>query len=179
MGIASDNSIRDPRHLKEIERAIVGDESELMVRFLEHAKRDHKAEQEQRKRIAEGSDEVERPYFKKAAYIEKRHKGQIDYMSKPATEQDKRDFPQQWERFEQSKNQPPKHHISLLPGCGVCEQAIFNELNITAIEDFLEFSEKSPEILSIFDELGPLLEVAKRWRTFMKPRLKLVEGKVQ
>ena len=173
--LAHDGSINDRGLLKTIERTLVGEAPDLMVKFYEHARRDHKAEAEQRKRIKEGSDEVERPFFKKAVYIQKKFKGQPDYNSKPATEQHKREFPAEWEAFKATQGQPPKHSVSQLPGADVCELAIFEELNIEYIEDFLQFSEERPEILEIFTELQPLYDNAKRWRTFMKPRIKLSE----
>ena len=178
MTIAGDNSVRDPRHLAEIEQTIVGPPSELIVRFFEHARRDNQAENEQKKRIDEGADEIARPYWKKAVYIERRFKGQIDHMARPASDQDKREYRQAWEEFKANQDKPPKHDIRLLPGNGVCTQAVFDELNIQTIEDFLYFTEKNPDILAIFGELQPLVEVAKRWRTFMKPRLKLVNGEL-
>lgn len=182
MGIATDNSITDPRQVRDIEQAIIHDGKpipKLRVRFFEHAAKDAAAEARQRDRIEAGSGEVARPYFKRALYIEKRHEDQKDYITKPATERDKREFRDAFEAFEAQKDQPKKHSIQLLPGADVVAQAIFNELNLLYIEDFLEFSEAKPEILDIFDELRPLLEVAKRWRTFMKPRLKLVNGKIE
>jgi hypothetical protein len=112
-------------------------------------------------------------------FIERRHKGQKDYISRPAKESEKREYPREWAVFQEQQGKPPKHHISLLPGCDVLALAVFDELNISYIEDFLIFAEERPEIIDIFDELVPLLENAKRWRTFMKPRLKLVEGKAQ
>lgn len=177
--IASDNSIRDPRHLQEIERAIAGPESELIVKFVEHARRDHKAEGEQRKRIEEGSDEIARPFFKTAIYIQKRFKGQIDHIAKPASDADKREYRREWEEFQSRKGIPDKHSIQLLPGNDVCTQAVFDELNVQTIEDFLDFADQKPEIMDIFSELKPLHEVAKRWRTFMKPKLRLVNGEPQ
>lgn len=177
MAIAHDNSINDPNELRMIENAIIGPRGELTVRFVDHAAPDPKAMGAQRKRIEEGSDEVERPYFKCKPYIEKKHKGQKDFVAKPATEKDKREFPEAWAEYQAQKDTPPKHSIQLLPGNDVCTQAVFNELNIVYIEDFLTFTEEHPEILEVFDELVPLLEAAKRWRTFMKPRLKLVNGK--
>jgi hypothetical protein len=177
--IADDGSVRDPRHLQQIVDAIAGPKPDLMVRFVEHAKRDHKAEQEQQERIDAGSGEVARPYFKSTVYIDKRHKGQKDHMSKPATQEDKRNFPNEWAAFQAAQEQPAKHAIALLPGNSVCTQAIFDHLRIEYIEDFLVFTEEHPEILDIFNELRPMLEVAKRWRTFMKPRLKLIEGELK
>lgn len=177
--LATDGGAIDPRHLQEIKQAIIGPESEQIVRFYEHARRDHRKEQEQQERIKEGSGEVARPFWTSAVYIEKRFKGQIDYIAKPATDQDKRENPREWAAFDANKGKPPKHSVRLLPGNDVCTQAAFDELRIEYIEDFIAFAEAKPEILEIFSELAPLLETAKRWRTFMKPRLKLVDGKVQ
>lgn len=176
--LAHDNSITNPQELQKIEEAIIGPKGRLTVRFFEHAARDAKAEAQQRDRIEAGADEVARPFFKRTLYIEKRHEDQKDYVAKPATDRDKREFKAAYEAFEANKDQPPKHSIQLLPGVDVCALAVFNELNLLYIEDFLTFAEQKPEILDIFDELKPLYEVAKRWRTFMKPRLKLVNGKI-
>lgn len=177
--LATDNSVTDPRLLAEIEHMIVGQPGEIRARFYEHAKRDHRAEAEQQQRIKEGSDEVARPFFKSAVYIETKAKGQIDFAARPATDQDQRDYPREWAAFQATKNTPPKHSINLLPGNTVVTQAIFDELRLQTIEDFIEFTEKQPKIMEIFTELAPLLEAAKRWRTFMKPRLRLVNGEVQ
>lgn len=179
MSIAHDNSIRDPQELQRIEESILGKRSKVRVRFFQHAARDAKAEAQQRDRIEAGSTEIARPFFKMVPYIERRHQDQKDYMSRIATEQDRRDHPKEWAEFQEATEKPPKHAIELLPGNNVVTLAIFDELNILYIEDFLEFAERKPEILEIFSELLPLFEAAKRWRTFMKPRLKLVEGKAQ
>lgn len=176
MSIASDNSVVEPHVLREIEQSIAGPPSELIVSFTEHARRDHKAEAAQAQRIKEGADEIARPFFKADVYIQKRFRGQIDYMAKPATDKDRREHAAEWREFLANKGKPAKHSIQLLPGNDVCTQAVFDELNIRTIEDFLEFAERKPETISIFHELAPMLEVAKRWRTFMKPRLKLVNG---
>lgn len=177
MAIAHDGSISDPAELRRIENSIIGPASELTVRFIDHAAVDAKAMGEQQERIKNGSGEIARPYWKTTPYIEKKHKGQKDFVAKPATERDKREFAEAWAEYEKQKDTPPKHSIELLPGNNVCTQAAFNELNIMYIEDFLAFCEDHPETLEIFDELVPLHEAAKRWRTFMKPRLKLVNGK--
>lgn len=177
--LAHDNSIRDPRELKQIEEAIIGPNGRIHVRFVDHAARDASKEAQQRDRIEKGSDEVARPFFKRVPYIEKRFEGQKDFISKPATEQDKREHRQAWEEYQKIAGRPPRHAIQLLPGNDVVTLAIFNELNILHIEDFLEFSEQHPDTLDIFEELKPLLDAAKRWRTFMKPRLKLVNGEMK
>ena len=177
--LATDNSVTDPRLLAEIENMIVGQPGEIRARFYEHAKRDHRAEAEQQKRIKEGSDEVARPFFRSAVYIETKARGQTDFAARPATDEDKRQYPREWAIFEQNRDKPPKHSIQLLPGNTVVTQALFNELRVETIEDFLEFVERQPKIMEIFSELVPLLEAAKRWRTFMKPRLKLIDGKIQ
>jgi len=173
MTIASDGSISDPRHLAEIQAAIQGEPSKLIIKFIKHAKRDHKAQNKQAERIAAGSSEVVRPYYKEVLYISKKYRGQIDHISKPASEQDKRDYPAEFAVFEASKDLPTKVSIVLLPGNGVCEQAVFDHLGINTIEDFMLHMEQHPDILDVFSELSPLLEAAKRWRTFMKPRIKL------
>lgn len=177
--LAHDESIRDPNELRQIEEAIIGKRGQLHVRFFDHAARDAKAEAQQRDRIENGSDEVARPFFKRVPYIQKRHDGQKDYMSKPATDEDRRQHPKAWADYEAQRDKPPKHSVELLPGNDVVTQAVFNELNIFFIEDFLLFAEQHPQTLEIFAELKPLLEHAKRWRTFMKPRLKLVNGEIK
>lgn len=181
MGIAHDNNITNPKDLKQIENAVLhnGEAPELHVTFFVHATTDHKAEAQLRDRIEQGSGETVRPIFKESVYIQKRHQGQVDFMSKPANDQDKRDFPDEWQAFEEQRKKPEKHGIQLLPKNTACIQAVFNHLNIYFIEDFLDFVEQQPNILDVFDELVPLHEAAKRWRTFMKPRLKLVNGEIK
>ena len=179
--IGHDNSVRDQRHLQEIENAILhdGNKPELIAWFIDHAVRDHKAENELKERIKAGSDEVARPFWKKVPYIQKHYRGQTDSIARAATDEDRRQFASEWQAYVDNQNGTKKHSIKLLPGNNVCVQAVFDELGLTTIEDFISHMETHPNLLDIFSELQPLHETAKRWRTFMKPRLKLVDGALQ
>jgi len=179
--IGHDNSVQDPRHLAEIENAILhnGEKPKVIAWFVDHALRDHKAEREQQERIRQGSAETARPFWKTVPYIRKHYKGQADSIARAATDEDRREFAQEWADYQAKRELPSKHSIKLLPGNNVCTQAAFDELGLTTIEDFMDHVAKHPNILEVFDELIPLHEAAKRWQTFMKPRLKLINGEVR
>lgn len=182
--IAHDGSIRDPRTLERITNELAGafgmEETEPRVKFYEHAVRDQKREREQQQRIEAGAEEIARPFFKVADYVEIRFPDVKDYISRPVKDEDRRTYPQQWAAYQARKERGgSRTELAVLPEMGAVEQAICDHLRLTYIEDLIEYVEQQPQILDIFGELHTILDSAKRWRSFRKPRMKLVNGELK
>lgn len=176
MSIATDGASYSQEHIQKFQDEILGPAKKLNVWFYNHATRDHQKEREQQKRIDEGSDEVARPFFRELPYITKQFQGDVDMISKPASQQDMRQFPEAWEAFQTRMKTGEKHSLSLLPGFTPIVSAVCDELGLTKIEDMLVHVEDHPELLDIFPEIEQIYATAERWVEFFKPNLKIVEA---
>jgi hypothetical protein len=114
------------------------------------------------------SAETGRPIHTDVVSIVEIHEGIRDYISRPATEEDKAKYPVQWAGFQRALANP-QYPIDHLAGAKPSEVAMFKSRGILTIQAAAAIESPPPEIA------GAVLR-AKRWMAICngeKPRIKL------
>lgn len=121
---------------------------------------------------ADASARDGRNRYKNVPYVAIRPKGERDFVSRPATDEDRRRFPRAWAAWEAAKANPPKPSVALLPGIRPAALRELEDVGITNIEQLAAYE----------GELGELDEyrvMARRFMTLSKPRMRLVNGALE
>lgn len=132
---------------------------EPKVRIYPHAVRDEDAS------AAEGI-----PVYREMPYIEVRIPDDRDYLSRPVTDDDRRNYPAAWAAYE-SRGADPLHLRSLRMG-----PARFMELaerNVHTVEQLAAYTDALPPNLESFRL------AARRVLTALKPRYAIIDGEMK
>jgi len=156
-----DEAARPPQSDDEkIEVAVYGERKGHSVAFHDYAVHDAEATE----RLGTG-----RLKFRNAVYVAVRVKGETDFASRPADENDKRRFPVAWADYLRRKEGPVSHRLELLPQITAAELRELAGLKVRTIEQLIE----APELY----EHEHWRAVARR--ILSKPRVRLVNGQFQ
>lgn len=114
------------------------------------------------------SAQLGRPIHEDVVSIIEIPEGVRDYITRPATEEDKARYPRQWAGFLEAVK-APKYPIEHLAGAKPCEIAMFHENGVHTIQDASKMANPQPELVDAVLR-------AKRWMAITngeKPRVKL------
>ena len=107
--------------------------------------------------------------YRDVVVIEERAEGEKDYVSVRATDAHRRQYPAEWQRFNDSQTKV-WHDVRLSPGCTPAVVATLEELGIRTLEGLVAFDKPLPEFIEKHRAF------AKRFLSFLKPRFKIVDG---
>lgn len=164
-----------------IEKEVFGARPKERARFYLHGARDEDASQ------AAGH-----PVYAEKVYVEIKVPDDKDFMSRPATKADFRQYPDSYAHFERVRDFK-QHRLDLLPGMSVALLATAQALGLFTIEQLAAHTpENAPWRLSNDEDPYPVLAgelpaalqdarlTAKRFVNFAnKPRVRLVDGALQ
>lgn len=119
----------------------------------------------------EASAREGRPIFHNATMISVRNKGEKDFVSVPYTADHARQFPRAAKWWDEHQNDKRKVSVALLPGITPAEIAELAGIGITDLESLIEKDVPAP--------LQAWRDMALRFRTLSKPRVRLVDGELQ
>lgn len=122
---------------------------------------------------AEASERDGRPRYTNAPFIAVKEKGTKDFASRPVNDDDKRRFPRAWKAWEARQGQVPPLPLELLPGI---RPAALRELREIGVNDIEALAACERDDLG---ELETFRTLARRLRSLTKPRLRLVDGKLE
>lgn len=145
---------------EKIMKEIMPDKNVLAAFFM-HAQKDEEAS------IREG-----RPVYNDVICVQLKVQGERETFSRVSTEVDKRKWPEAWAQFDAMHNKA-KTHLTKLPGITPARFHEFIETGIRSVEDLAEYTG------SLTDEQDKLRGIAKRMLSAIKPRFRMVEGKLQ
>lgn len=121
----------------------------------------------------EATEASGRPRYRNAPFIAVKEKGTKDFVSRPVNEDDKRRFPRAWQAWEARKNTAAPLPLELLPGIRPAALRELREIGIQSVEALAECDRTD------LGELDQFRVLARRLRSIHKPRLRLVDGKMQ
>jgi hypothetical protein len=98
-----------------------------------------------------------------------RNKGESDYTSVPLTRELEARFPRAARWWKEKQSDAKRVSIALLPGITPADLAELRELNIADVETLAKLNE-------IPKNLEPFRDLARRFVTISKPRLRIVDG---
>lgn len=114
-----------------------------------------------------------RPRYRNAPFIAVREKGTKDFVSRPVNDMDKRRFPRAWKSWEDRNGESAPVPLELLPGMRPAALRELKDIQITSVEALANCDRADLGDLDTFRQL------ARRLRSINKPRLRLVDGKLQ
>lgn len=130
------------------------------------------------------------PVFEDRVYVEIRIPDSTDFMSHPATPGDIRQHPEAYKLFERARDWK-QHPLELLPSVTPAILATLKSLGLHTIEQLAAHtSENAPWLKADDGDPFPILKgelpaslhetqaTAKRFMSFNKPRMRLVDGKI-
>lgn len=145
---------------QQIEREVFGAPPKRTATFYLHAQSDPAA-----------SEKAGYPVFRDIPYCTIRLAGEKDFVSRPATDEHRAEFPQAWAHFERVRSWE-QHSLDLLPKMPPSVMASLKGLKVHTIEQLAERTD-------LPDVFQPWHAMAVRWKRFWsgdKPRLRLVNG---
>ena len=110
--------------------------------------------------------------YRNTPFIAVREKGTRDYVSRPVNAEDKRRFPRAWKAWEARHGESAPLSLELLPGM---RPAALRELRELKIENVTQLAESDADL----GDLDAFRTLARRLRSLSKPRLRLVDGKME
>lgn len=114
-----------------------------------------------------------RPRYRNAPFIAVKEKGTKDFVSRPVLDEDRRRFPRAWKAWEARNGASAGLPLELLPGMRPAQLRELREINETG-------GITTVEALAAYEgELGELESFRVQARRLVKPRLRLVEGKLE
>lgn len=126
----------------------------------------------QAQRDEEASERLGRPVYNDAVYVAVKVPDEKDYVSRPASDEDKRKWPEAWAQFQATQGKAGTH-LRALPGITPARFREFVEMGIRTVEELAKFEGELTEAQ------GELRGIAKRILTAIKPRYSVVEGKLE
>lgn len=132
----------------------------VLAQFFMHAQKDD-----------ETSDREQRPAYKDVLCVLLKVQGERETFSRVATDIDKRKYPESWAQFE-AQNSKTKTHLRSLPGITPARFQEFIEMGIRCVEDLAEYGG------TMTDEQDKLRGIAKRVLSAIKPRFRMIDGKL-
>lgn len=139
----------------------------------------------------EQSQQAGHPVYEDKVYVEIRMPDATDYMSKLATPTDFRQHPEAYKLFERIRDWK-QHRLDLLPGITPAQLATLRALSLHTIEQLASHTPETAPWLTREDgdpypklagelpaSLEPIKTTARRYVSFCKPRLRLVDGRLQ
>lgn len=139
--------------------AIMGPRKDYMVAIYEGAELD-----------AELSEKSGRNRYRNVPMIAVKVKGEKDYVSETLTEKHRRRFPSAYAKWEAIRNAPPRVSAMLLPGITMADLRELEELQLIWLDKLAA--------ADVPENLKPWQDLAKRFLTLSKPRLRLVDGQL-
>ena len=115
----------------------------------------------------EASVKAGRRIYRDEVYIKVVPKGYRDYVSRKASDQDKRDFPVAWARFDNLRKQIAGTPLDRLPGWSATVEAELRALGLNTVEQLAEG-----------DVAGELADLQQQAQWFVAMREKAHAGKV-
>lgn len=109
--------------------------------------------------------------YRNAPMVCVRIKGEKDFVSEPLTAEHQHRFPRAWRWWQQHRGDSPKVSVQLLPGISAADLMELDELKLLDVAS-LAAAEVPYNLL-------PWRELARRFITLSKPRMRLVDGKLQ
>lgn len=170
-----------PQHDQQIiEREVFGIRPKERARFYLHGARDEDA-----------SQSAGYPVYSERVYVEIKVPDDKDFMSRPASRDDFKQYPDAYAHFERVRDWK-QHPLDLLPGLSCALAATCRDLGLFTIEQLAGHTpatapwvrDGEDRFPALKGELPPSLTVAattaRRFIAFSnKPRLRLVDGVVQ
>ena len=138
------------QHEELIAKELGHDKSKPLIQFYDHAVRNN-----------EKSEQYGRPRYDAKVYLRKvptsPDRVVRDVFSRKMTEQDKREYPDEWAHYLERKSGADNHNplITILPGMTVAAQAELKELRIFNCRQLIACERN-------LDDLEPLREVARK-----------------
>lgn len=110
--------------------------------------------------------------YRNAPMICIRIKGEKDFISEPLKPEHAQRFPRAWGWWQAHRGDSPKVSVQLLPGISAADLMELDELRLNDLASLAE-------VETIPDNLAKWREMAQRFRTLSKPRLRIVDGKLE
>lgn len=114
---------------------------------------------------AEASEKAGRKIYREAPYVKLWAEGSKDTADHIVTEADRREHPQAWAAFEQSREKP-QHSVTHLPG--------FSAVHFRYCEDAEIFTIEALVAAEVQPELMPLQAMGRRWLALLQPESAVV-----
>lgn len=113
-----------------------------------------------------------RPVYVDSVYVAVKIPDERDYISRPATDEDKEKFPEAWQAFERTQGKTGTH-LRTLPGITPARFHEFIEMGIRTVEQLAAYEG------TLSTEQAELRGIAKRILSAIKPRYSVVDGKLE
>lgn len=119
----------------------------------------------------EASEREGRPIYRNAIMISVRNKGEKDFVSVPYTAEHARQYPRAAKWWDEHQNDKRKVSVALLPGITPAEVAELHGIGLSDLDGLAN--------ADVPDPLRAWKDMALRFRTLSKPRMRLVDGELQ
>lgn len=112
-----------------------------------------------------------RTRYRNAPMLCKRNVNEKDFVSEPLTEEHRLRFPRAWAWWVAQEGKRAKVSVALLPNITPADIAELAALGVADVDTLAA--------TAVPDELQPWRDMANRLRTLSKPRMRLVDGRLQ